>query len=244
VSRRVDLLESVISRACETLLWGSKKRRFVSKCITFFSNGLCLPNFRESASVVNVMGSACQFPRHCLHLFVSAKRYIADGRGENNLHARQMTCGMNGIDTQDTKIYSPTVTTNIVVRTRKARKAPMERNVASKNNSSSRSLSGELSLCDASVIRHVFSFREHHHLLTLWFPSASLVFSAFPDPGDYSIAHEGGRKKQRARDVRMGGCWATVDLGQKVSFCRGLRPARDYDLTENRIKNSKILTEF
>jgi hypothetical protein len=71
-----------------------------------------------------VMGNARQFPWHCLHLFVPAKRYIVGERGENNLHAQQMMCGMSGIDTQDTKIYSPTVTTNIVVK-----KEVIERNL-------------------------------------------------------------------------------------------------------------------
>ena len=43
--------ETLISRACEALgLGGFKKRRFVSKRITFFSNTRCLSNFRESAN--------------------------------------------------------------------------------------------------------------------------------------------------------------------------------------------------
>ena len=62
------------------------------------------------------MGSACQFPWHCLHLFVPTKRNTVDGHGENNLHIQWITCGIDGIDIQDGGIHSPIITTNIVVK--------------------------------------------------------------------------------------------------------------------------------
>ena len=78
--------------------------------------GIWQSSTTNSLSIILVMGNTRQLPRHCLHLFVPAKRNTIDGHGKNDLHTRCMACGEDRIDFHGTKKHGPTVTTNIVTK--------------------------------------------------------------------------------------------------------------------------------
>ena len=74
------------------------------------------------------MGNACQFPRHCLHMFVPAKITTVGGHGESDPHTQRMVCGMNRIHIQYTRVHDPAVTINIGVKEKRDNTKPAKEN--------------------------------------------------------------------------------------------------------------------
>ena len=62
-----------------------------------------------------VMGNARELRWHCLQLFAPAKKNLVGRHGADDTRARLKGPRIDGIDTPDTRIHDPTITTTITV---------------------------------------------------------------------------------------------------------------------------------